>query len=86
VGEILQPSGRRPTIPRMFLALLICSDESCDHELETWGTLEELEALACDCGCALQLISVAEVEFVEAAPQFALAEPPPAEVWLPLAA
>jgi hypothetical protein len=30
----------------MFLALLICSDESCTHELEAWGALDELEALA----------------------------------------
>ena len=49
----------------MFYALLVCSDEGCADEIETWGTLEELESLACDCGCALQLISVSEVEFVE---------------------
>jgi hypothetical protein len=78
VGEILQPSDRRPTIRAMFLALLICSDESCTHELETWGTLEELEAMACDCGCALQLISVSEVEFEDTEPVF--------EFELPLAA
>ncbi|HEY0631697.1 MAG TPA: hypothetical protein VGC98_06555 [Thermoleophilaceae bacterium] len=47
----------------MFFALLICSDEACTVELETWGTLEELEALACECGCALQMTSVSEVEF-----------------------
>jgi hypothetical protein len=68
VGGILQPSDRRPTIPGMFFALLICSDEACTNELETWGTLEELEALACDCGCALQLIALSEVEFVEPEP------------------
>ena len=78
VGEILQPSDRRPTIRAMFLALLICSDESCTLELETWGTLEELEAMACDCGCALQLISVSEVEFEDPEPVF--------EFELPLAA
>jgi hypothetical protein len=63
----------------MFLALLVCSDEACAHEVETWGALEELETLACECGCALQLIALSEVEFVEA-------EPPVADVWLPLAA
>jgi hypothetical protein len=81
VGEILQPSDRRPTIPVMFLALLNCSDEACTHEIESWGTLDELEALACDCGCALQVIALSEVEFVEAAPP-----PVPADEWLPLAA
>jgi hypothetical protein len=74
----LQPSDGRPTIPAMFFALLICSDETCTAELETWGTLEELEALACDCGCALQVISVSEVELVE--PE------PPVVFELPLAA
>jgi hypothetical protein len=62
----------------MFFALLICSDEACTAELETWGTLEELGALACDCGCALQVISVSEVEFLE--PE------PPVVFELPLAA
>jgi hypothetical protein len=79
VGEILQPSDSGPSIPPMFMALLICSDEACAEERETWGTLEELESLACDCGCALQILELSGVEFVEA-------EPPPAEVWLPLAA
>jgi hypothetical protein len=48
----------------VFHALLICSDEACAEELEAYGMrLEELEALACECGCALQLIAVSEVEF-----------------------
>jgi hypothetical protein len=80
VDGILQPSDRRPTIPGMFFALLICSDEDCAHEAETWGMLEELETLACDCGCALQVLELSEVEFVEAAP------PPVYDAWLPLAA
>jgi len=41
----------------MLLALLICSDDDCDAVYEAWGDLDELEALACDCGCTLQLIS-----------------------------
>jgi hypothetical protein len=49
----------------MVHALLICSDEACAEELETWGTLDELEALACDCGCTLQLLAISEVEFEE---------------------
>jgi hypothetical protein len=70
VGAILQPSGARRTIARMvFHALLICSDERCAEELEAYGTrLEELEALACECGCALQIIAVSEVEFERATP------------------
>jgi hypothetical protein len=82
VGEILQPSGSAPSIPAMFLALLICSDDDCTYELETWGTLEELDALACDCGCALQVVALSDVELIEAEP------PPPAAAyeWLPLAA
>ena len=52
----------------MFLAQLLCSDESCAESIETWGTLEELEASACECGCALQLISLSDVEFVAPEP------------------
>lgn len=65
LGGILQPSGARPTIPTVVLhALLICTDEACAEEIEAYGTrLEELEALACECGCALQIIAVSEVEF-----------------------
>ena len=44
----------------MVYGLLVCSDDDCTDEFEAWGTLEELEALACECGCALQLISVSE--------------------------
>jgi hypothetical protein len=64
----LQPSGPPPTIPRVvFHALLICTDETCAEEIEAYGTrLEELEALACECGCALQLIAVSDVEFLRA--------------------
>ncbi len=57
----------------VFHALLICSDEACADEVEAYGMrLEELEALACECGCALQLIAVSDVEFERAAvPAFA---------------
>jgi hypothetical protein len=46
----------------MLHALLICSDDDCTDAFEAWGTIEELEALACECGCALQVISVSEAE------------------------
>ena len=53
----------------VFHALLVCSDEACPEEVEAYAMrLEELEALACECGCALQLIAVSEVEFEEATP------------------
>jgi hypothetical protein len=58
----------------VFHALLICSDEACAEELEAFGTrLEELEALACECGCALQMLAVSEIEFERATPPVVLA-------------
>ena len=44
----------------MFHARLICSDGDCDETFEAWGTLDELQALACDCGCALELLALSE--------------------------
>jgi hypothetical protein len=46
----------------MFHATLICSDDGCDESFEAWGTLEELEALACDCGCTLEVLSIDECD------------------------
>ena len=49
----------------VFQALLICSDEDCAELFEAYGTLEELEALealACDCGCSLHVLTVQEAE------------------------
>ena len=65
--EIVQPSDPISNIRRVVYALLICSDDECENELETTGTLEELESRACDCGCgcALQLIAVSDVEFLK---------------------
>lgn len=41
----------------MFVARLICSAPECLAEAEARAaTLEELDALACDCGCGLQVI------------------------------
>jgi hypothetical protein len=73
VQAILQPSGGGPTIPRMHLSLLICSDDRCTDELEAAGSLEEVEAIACDCGCVMQVVSVSDVEFEESAPGHGLA-------------
>lgn len=48
----------------MYIARLICSDEACaERVLAEAGTLEELDALACDCGCAYQVLGVPD--FVE---------------------
>lgn len=53
-------SGARLTMARMFHARLICSDDDCTEEFDAYGSLEELAALACDCGCSLELIAVSE--------------------------
>ena len=49
----------------MLFAVLICSDEECTEIFEAYGSLEELEALACDCGCALQVISASNHDATE---------------------
>lgn len=46
----------------MFRALLTCSDEDCADLFEAYGSLEELQALACDCGCALEILRLEEVD------------------------
>jgi hypothetical protein len=35
---------------------LVCSDPDCADVFEAFGPLEEVEALVCKCGCALQVI------------------------------
>jgi hypothetical protein len=37
-------------------ALLICSDDACTALYEAYGPIEELEALACSCGCGLAVV------------------------------
>jgi hypothetical protein len=44
----------------VFHALVICSDGDCAETFEAWGTLEELQALACDCGCSLEILTLGE--------------------------
>jgi dihydroorotase len=45
----------------VFRALLLCSDGDCAEVFEAYGSLEDLEALACDCGCSLELLEASEV-------------------------
>ncbi|HVE67097.1 MAG TPA: hypothetical protein VNB64_00815 [Solirubrobacteraceae bacterium] len=40
----------------MVHALLACHDTDCTTVYEAYGPLEELESLACDCGCALGIV------------------------------
>jgi hypothetical protein len=42
--------------------MLTCSDGECDETFEAWGTLEELEALACDCGCTLEVLTLGDAD------------------------
>jgi len=44
----------------MFRALLICSDGECAELFEAYGAIGELEALACDCGCSLHVLTLDE--------------------------
>ena len=57
----------------MLRALLICSDGDCAETFEAYGPLDELEALACDCGCALEVLEISEVEDPEPRGGFELA-------------
>ena len=40
----------------MVHAILICSDDDCTTVFEAYGPLEEVEALACECGCGLSVV------------------------------
>lgn len=40
----------------MVRAVLICSDDDCTAAYEAYGPLEEIEALACSCGCGLAVV------------------------------
>ena len=56
----------------MFRALFRCAESECAEVFEAYGPLEELEALACDCGCTLELLEIAEVDAGEPAGGFTL--------------
>jgi hypothetical protein len=46
---------------QMYVARLACSDEACAEEaLAEARTLEELDTLVCDCGCALAVVGWAD--------------------------
>ncbi len=40
----------------MIHALLLCSDDACAAHFEAFGSVDEIEALACECGCCLEVI------------------------------
>ena len=46
----------------MFRALLVCGEAECADVFEAYGSLDELETLACDCGCSLELLEISESE------------------------
>ena len=49
----------------MFRALLLCAEGECAEVFEAYGSLEELESLACDCGCSLELLEISEASVPE---------------------
>jgi hypothetical protein len=48
-------TGAHPVVA-VVRALLICSDDECTAVYEAHGRLEEIEALACSCGCGLAVV------------------------------
>ena len=40
----------------MVHAILVCTHEGCTETYEAYGTLAEIEALACECGCCLEVV------------------------------
>ena len=66
-------SGAGLTIGPVFRALLICGDCDCAETFEAYGSLDELEALACDCGCVLEVLEISELEDVDTMCGFELA-------------
>jgi hypothetical protein len=54
-GDPVWARGHHPA--GMVRARLICSGEDCAALFEALGALGEVEALACDCGCALELLA-----------------------------
>jgi len=62
----------------MFSARLICSDQACAvaHEVEA-ATVAELERMACDCGCVLEIVGWPD--WMEPRRSVVIALPPRAE-------
>jgi len=43
----------------MFTAILICSDDDCDHVEEFVGTLDAIDSVLCEgCDCVMQVIAL----------------------------
>jgi len=56
-GQRIGVSAVRVMLFCVYVARLICSDESCADQARGGAqTLEELDTLVCDCGCALAVI------------------------------
>ena len=51
---------------------MICGDGDCAETFEAYGPLDELEALACACGCVLEVLEISEVGEPDAARAFEL--------------
>lgn len=60
----------------MFRALLLCAEDECAEVFEAYGSLEELEALACDCGCTLELLEISDTDEPAASRGFVLTRVP----------
>ncbi len=57
----------RDKLSDVFVARLICSDQDCaETSTVEAATLRELELLACECGCALEIIGWPDTVAVEA--------------------
>jgi len=50
------PSAAGLTLLEVVRALLICSDDACTALYEVLGSIEEIETLACSCGCGLAVV------------------------------
>jgi hypothetical protein len=46
----------------MFRATLICPDAACAAVYDAVGSLEEIQLIACECGCTLQIDMLAETD------------------------
>jgi hypothetical protein len=54
--------------PVVVHAYLVCSDRECTERFEACGPLEEVQAFACECGCALEIVGWADPADEPAAP------------------
>jgi hypothetical protein len=60
------------TLSCMVRALLICSEDECTAVFEAYGSLEDVERLACDCGCGLHVVGWPEPVANGASPEVEL--------------